>query len=217
MATSPLSATFQARFTRLDSLCPGGVRDEQSSSAGAFLFETYCQCGCGEKTKIAKQTKKKDGSITGLSNKYILGHGTKKQIEDYIMEEPNSGCHLWIGASKTSGYGNRWHLGKLRLAHRLVYEMDYGEIPNGMTLDHLCRVRSCVNPKHLEIVTRGENVLRGNTVSALNSRKRCCPKCFSPYSKDTRQYRVCVNCSRTRWRIYSRNKRALKTRTLVRA
>ena len=67
-------------------------------------------------------------------------------------------CWLWSGyIHKRTGYGR---LGQ-SLAHRLVYETLVGEIPPGLELDHLCRVRHCVNPKHLEPVTSAENTRRG--------------------------------------------------------
>ena len=128
----------------------------------------------------------------------------EKPIADYVMAEPNSGCHLWVGALNPGGYGKKVHLGKLHLAHRIVYEIENGKIQNGMTLDHLCRVRSCVNPKHMEVVELKENILRGFSPSALHARKKFCPKCFGPYTKYNRQ-RVCVNCRR----IYERKRYAI--------
>ncbi len=120
-----------------------------------------CKCGCGEKTGIAKQTSRIRGRIAGLPYNYLIGHNRKKPIEDYVMEEPNSGCFLWIGRLDRYGYGKKWHLGKSRSAYRLFYESENGKIPDGMTVDHLCRTRSCVNVKHLEVVTMRENTLRG--------------------------------------------------------
>jgi hypothetical protein len=65
-------------------------------------------------------------------------------------------CWLWIGAIKESGYGNHGGTG----AHRFMYQLLVGPIPPGLQLDHLCRVRNCVNPAHLEPVTPSENVRR---------------------------------------------------------
>lgn len=83
-----------------------------------------------------------------------------------VLPVPFAGCWLWHGAvskCKGGGYGLIYVGGKevVKSAHRVVYELERGAIPNGMDLDHLCRVRTCVNPAHLEPVTRKENLRRG--------------------------------------------------------
>lgn len=77
------------------------------------------------------------------------------------IPEPNSGCWLWIGAGTGAGYGGVFFHGKNHRAHRVFYSVLVGEIPDGLELDHICRERSCVNPTHLEAVTRSENTKRG--------------------------------------------------------
>lgn len=73
-------------------------------------------------------------------------------------------CWLWVGAlTGGRGYGS-FHLDRRRVkAHRFAYEQMVGPIPDGLTLDHLCRVRRCVNPNHLEPVTNLENIRRGRS------------------------------------------------------
>lgn len=67
--------------------------------------------------------------------------------------EPTGFCWLWTGGDSGNGYGRlRWQ-GKRAGAHRVVYEVLVGPIPEGLQLDHLCRVTMCVNPDHLEPVT----------------------------------------------------------------
>ena len=168
----------------------------------------FCKCGCGKIASIAKVTNRKRGHAAGLPVSYIVGHNIKKMgkpIEDCVMPEPNSGCHFWIAHLSSTGYGTRYYLGKERLAHRLMYENEHGKIHDGMTIDHLCRVRSCVNPKHMEVVTRGENTLRGYSPPSENLRKKFCPKCLGPYTKNNQKRRMCVNCNRA----YQRNKYAI--------
>ena len=86
-----------------------------------------------------------------------------------------SGCVLWTGATNSGGYGTIWSEGRNRFVHRLMYEMFVGRIPDGLQLDHLCRVRHCASPAHLEPVTLRVNLLRGQTPAAVNAAKTHCP------------------------------------------
>ena len=77
----------------------------------------------------------------------------------YVVNE--GGCWLWVGGrARPNGYGNLSVNNRLVNVHRLSYELRKGPIPDGLTIDHLCRVRLCINPDHLEAVTRAENTRR---------------------------------------------------------
>lgn len=91
-----------------------------------------------------------------------------------VSPEPMSGCWLWIAALGGKGYGYFWDGTKSRRAHRVAYEMLRGQIPAGMQIDHLCRVRCCVNPQHMEIVDNRTNVLRGIGLTARHAAKTTC-------------------------------------------
>ncbi len=96
----------------------------------------------------------------------MAGNGTRfKTLEQRIWEkispEPNSGCWLWTGSSDALGYGQIYRDGRLTNAHRVTYELYIGNIPDGLVIDHLCRIPCCVNPDHLEPVTQKVNVRRG--------------------------------------------------------
>lgn len=76
---------------------------------------------------------------------------------NFWSKASQSDCLVWHGAQNSKGYGCFTVDGTARLAHRLAWEDANGPIPSGMTIDHLCRNRSCVNVQHMEVVTRAEN------------------------------------------------------------
>ena len=86
-------------------------------------------------------------------------------------------CHIWLGTILDSGYGVYWNAGVPELAHRLVYQVTkHRRLKKGKQIDHLCRVRACVNPNHLEAVTCKVNLLRGFGSAAMNARKTHCKR-----------------------------------------
>lgn len=83
-------------------------------------------------------------------------------------------CWIWQLGSDRHGYGRMKVSGKEMLAHRASYEAFVGKIPEGLTIDHLCRVPLCVNPSHLEPVSNKENILRSDGITAKASRQTHC-------------------------------------------
>lgn len=81
-------------------------------------------------------------------------------------------CWPWLGSRQRIGYG----VFRNTVAHRAAYVLSTGPIPLGLELDHLCANRGCVNPGHLEPVSRRENVMRSSSFAATNARKTHCPK-----------------------------------------
>jgi hypothetical protein len=90
-----------------------------------------------------------------------------------VLKSPD-GCWLWQGYRIRAGYGTFRAGGKTHIAHRLSYELFRGLIPAGHHLDHLCLVRQCVRPDHLEAVTPRVNVLRSTATSAVHARQTHC-------------------------------------------
>lgn len=87
---------------------------------------------------------------------------------------PDGECLVWQGALNRDGYGQVGYGGRRWLVHRLVFTLARGEVPTGLTLDHLCRNRRCVNPDHLDPVSQRENTLRGEGFAAQKLRQTHC-------------------------------------------
>ncbi|WP_416351937.1 HNH endonuclease signature motif containing protein [Subtercola sp. RTI3] len=92
-----------------------------------------------------------------------LGHPIRNTEDTFWQKvEPTGFCWLWTGKLGPEGYALYWLKDRTVAVHRLAYELLIGSIPKGLVLDHLCRIRNCVNPDHLEPVTDTENSIRGN-------------------------------------------------------
>ena len=109
--------------------------------------------------------------------------------------DPAAGCWIWQGPLNSHGYGKSDGTS----AHRRVYEQLVGEIPEGMELDHLCKVRACVRPAHIELVTRKENCRRrGRRGWRLKSRQTHCTAGHDLYEHGRRTVqggKVCLLCA----------------------
>lgn len=124
----------------------------------------------------------------------------------------SDGCWTWRG-SHSEGYARFMVQGRTVGAHVYSYTLLVGPVPAGLELDHVCRNRGCVNPKHLDPVTTLENIRRGQGVGAINARKTHCDNGHAlvgrnvipqrgPYSKPNhRRCRACKNEQAKRYRL----------------
>ncbi len=122
-------------------------------------------------------------------------------------------CKQWPGFIDRDGYGR---LGR-RIASRMVWEKVNGPIAKGLTIDHMCKTRSCIELTHLQLLTQGENSLRGSSPPALEARQTHCRN-GHPFSGENlkiwRGRRACVICNRAKARrnskAYLERKRAAR-------
>lgn len=122
-----------------------------------------CQCGCGHTAPIARRTNRALGHRTGHPVRFINGHNRRKSDRHAAIDSGyTSACWLWQLNKTRDGYGLVRVGRQMQVAHRYHYEQKYGPVPDGFELDHLCRVRACVNPDHLEPVSHAQNCQRGS-------------------------------------------------------
>lgn len=138
-----------------------------------------------------------------------------------VQRGPPDRCWLWSGPkshAKAAEYGHLHLNGRNVGAHRLAYELHFGPIPDGMSIDHVrlrgCVSTLCVNPAHLEAVPIRVNILRGSGPTARNADATHCIRghAFTPLNTEKRSGgRNCRECRRAEWREwYQRRGRLLR-------
>lgn len=132
-----------------------------------------------------------------------------KHLLDSTRVNPKTGCWEWQRYRDANGYGKVGRDYKVYLAHRVSYEIFIGKIPKRLDLDHLCRNTCCINPAHLEAVTRSVNLKRGVGGAIARARQRAKKHCpqghpykgynLILYNGDWRACRACLNERGRRW------------------
>ena len=114
------------------------------------------------------------------------------------------GCHGFTAAVDRDGYGLFQFAGAQRKAHRFAWFLSTGvAVPFDMTIDHLCKNRSCVNPAHLDLVRAGQNTRRGNAPTMLGARRALCANGHEfDSTRSGGRYRKCRTCQRDHQAAY---------------
>jgi hypothetical protein len=180
--------------------------DKNSLQPGIPAVVTCDECGeprllmAGKPGRMCRSCAAKIGSAAAAARK------RPSPMERLLVrvQKASNGCWLWQGPLQVNGYGQIWvkSAGRKIETHRLAYQLFKGEIPFGMNIDHLCRVRHCCNPDHLEVVTSKVNTYRGIGPASVNAVKTHCAhghaytfeNTYVEVTRKGRRKRHCVIC-----------------------
>src|SRR5512142_227806 len=128
----------------------------------------YCQCGCGQRTALAANTRPEWGEVKGQPQRFVHNHHRRIPVEQRfwtkVEKRGADDCWLWRASRNQKGYGqitlSTYAAATRRpyLAHRIAWELTFGPIPAGLEILHRCDNPSCVNPAHLSVGTRADNM-----------------------------------------------------------
>lgn len=160
------SVTFQPKTC---GVCQREFTASRRIAKSRWVERQFCSLRCAA---IAQISPHRQATVVGE----VVRHkgDSLERLMAKIQITPS--CWIWKGQIRRDGYGNFRMYGKTFKAHRASYILHVGEIPAGLEIDHLCRNRTCVNPKHLEPVTKMVNFLRGESPPLINIFKTHCPK-----------------------------------------
>lgn len=155
-----------------------------------------CHCGCGQPTNVPKQSSARDGAVKGVPMQYVRGHNSYHSTPLYIEEDRGyeTPCWIWQRSFNTQGHAQITVNKKSVLAHRFLYEKEYGPVERGLHLHHKCRQRDCIRLSHLEPLTparhsRTHKSAKIDVETAFEIR-RLYTKGDTSYEKLAKQYNV---------------------------
>lgn len=205
MTTFQVECREHIKAPRRRANVPGPAQEGLSPMQSQPIPDGLCQCGCGRPTGVAPLNDASKGWRRGVPLRYVVGHSARHAPHDYLEEDTGylTPCWVWQRFKDRGGYGRKWMgVGRPNArAHRVYYELYVGPVPEGLQIDHLCRVRACVNPEHMEPVTFAENQRRGlHGILAPGYCKRGHPFNAENTRVDSRGRRKCRTCDTNRQR-----------------
>ncbi len=193
-------STFNPKTHSLGKLCRKGHEYEQTGKSVRRISDAHCVLCHNEGARRRKHARTIERPV-GMIVLPDRGSPEFKSVRDRTLAKivvSSSGCWEWQGGKDKRGYGKVSNDGRDVFAHRLIWAIERGALPVGLEPAHLCRNRSCCNPDHLEWVTHRENVIRGDSPSAISLRSNCCHRGheFTPDNTKVRNdgYRQCRTC-----------------------
>ncbi len=123
-----------------------------------------CFCGCSNRTPVSDRDRLTRNAIKGHPLRYIQSHNSRRHGIPYVEEDRGyeTPCYIWQGGKNRDGYGHMRARGRYKaagkqimMAHRYYYEVEYGPIPDGHEIHHLCHESSCQRASHMTIVQSG--------------------------------------------------------------
>ena len=139
------------------------------------------------------------------------GKTPQQRFSERYTVDPVTGCWNWTAGINGRGYAYLWvpdeqgrktlKSGRTLQAYKLAWIWRNGPVPQGCDLHHKCANRRCVNPSHIEPLTRQQHQRIGNTIVAINARKTTCPRGHLYSGKNSKGSRICSLCERNRMRI----------------
>lgn len=174
---------------------------ESAGASASGNLTWWCRCDCGNTTRTVGTDLRLGRSETCGCGMGKRKRGEAQRLQDSIKIGAEDECWPWQLALTNDGYGRiRRDVGGKVGAHRLAWILVNGEPPPGTVFDHLCRKRSCCNPKHLEPVDTKTNLMRGETHAYRNSAKTHCIRGHKFSTKNTYRDRLgkrsCRACRR---------------------
>jgi hypothetical protein len=184
----------------------------------AFLMQKPCEA-CGNPYGPRPRQKPFEWRKSRFCSLACFGRSIVVPLDEMLRRrtviDQKTGCWNWTGAKMKGGYGavtfSRNGEKQTKLVHRVAYEMRRGPIPDGMTIDHLCRNPGCLNPDHLEAVTMAENIRRGTQGQYQRAKTHCRRgHAYTPENtlivRGGRNCKTCARAATRRW--YIRQKEA---------